>query len=118
MSREGSCCHLFLRPLVDIKTRRLYAFFMRLLNVRLGDDDVRRVRILRERGISVSDLVREAIRAEAEQTQRGPRDVTAILAEMDRLYPTEHPRRGNRPSDGTDRKLRQRIIRRKLRRQT
>jgi hypothetical protein len=86
---------------------------VRLLNVRLGDDDARLVRILRDRGVSISTVVRNAIRAEALHKRTGPRDITAILSEMDRLYPTLHPARGQ-SVDGTDRKLRQKIIRKKL----
>ena len=37
---------------------------MSLLNVKLKPDDVRMVRALRDEGVTISDLVREAIRAE------------------------------------------------------
>ena len=43
---------------------------MRLLNVRLDDNDSRLVKRLRERGVSISDLVRGAIRAEARRAPK------------------------------------------------
>lgn len=62
---------------------------MALLNVRLGDDDARLVRELRERGVSISNIVREALRAEARRG-RSPEtlDVEALVAEMMAKHPT------------------------------
>ena len=61
---------------------------MRLLNVRLDDDDSRLVQQLRERGVSISELVRGAIRAEAKRApKREPLDVDAMLAEIQKEYP-------------------------------
>jgi len=49
---------------LDVKTACLYACVVPLLNVRLSPDDARRAAELREDGIQISDVVREAIRAE------------------------------------------------------
>jgi len=51
---------------------------MSLLNVRLAEDDVRLVRVLRARGAAISELVRRAIRAEA-AVARVPGDTDAVL---------------------------------------
>ena len=58
---------------------------MKLLNVRLGDEDARRVAYLRQAGIQLSRLVREAIRAEYDRrvghrgTHRRPAQVMAEI---------------------------------------
>lgn len=61
----------------------------RLLNVRLDEERLRKVRSLRERGVSLSDLVRAAIDERYEQTHAplAARDVRAIFARLD----AEHP---------------------------
>jgi hypothetical protein len=87
---------------------------MRHLTVPLGEDDARLLRVLRQRGVSVSKLIRDAIRTEAGRKQVRPRDVAAILAEMDQLYPVSSSAGGSQV-DGTDRKRRRRLIRKKLR---
>jgi Arc/MetJ-type ribon-helix-helix transcriptional regulator len=88
---------------------------MRLLNVRLSDEDARLAKELRDRGISVSDVVRAAIRAEATRA-RAPEtlDVAQLLREMQQRHPT--------PPDATrvvaisrDRRAVQSAVRAKLR---
>jgi hypothetical protein len=77
-----------------------------LLNVRLSPDDARRAAELREEGIQISDVVREAIRAEylrrrsrASTLRRPSLIVKAILEALP--DPTETPR----PAvDATDRR--------------
>lgn len=59
-----------------------------LINVRLDPDDVLLARKLRARGISISDVVRRALRAEARKLDAEPVDVDSVLADMMRLYPT------------------------------
>src|SRR5580704_153014 len=49
---------------LDVKTACLYICLVPLLNVRLSPDDARRAAELREEGVQISDVVREAIRAE------------------------------------------------------
>ena len=88
---------------------------MPLLNVRLGEEDARLVRDLRERGVSISAVVREALRAEARRGQTlGALDVDALLAEMIGAHPTpRRPRR--RRLDTRDRQAVRAAIREKLR---
>lgn len=70
-------------------TAGLYTGAMALLNVRLGPDDARRAKALRDAGIPVSRIVREAIRSEYERRIAPPRGarrpsrlVADILAEL------------------------------------
>ena len=89
---------------------------MRLLNVRLDDDDARLVRRLRDRGISISTVVRNAIRAEAKNQLGAAPDVQALLQEMQTRFP-EPPGTPPRPRiDTTDRRQVARAIRARLRR--
>jgi len=89
---------------------------MRLLNVRLDDDDARLVRLLRDRGISVSDVVRGALRAEAQRIRPRERlDVDELLAELDRTYPAPKGTARTARVDTTDRRAVQRFIRATLR---
>jgi hypothetical protein len=88
----------------------------RLLNVRLDDERVRKVQMLRERGVALSDLVREAIderfanlRPFADQ-----RDVSAII----KAIFEQHPDPADLPAreyDVHDRHAAQRAILEKLR---
>jgi hypothetical protein len=92
---------------------------MRLLNVRLDDHDSRLVQQLRERGVSISDLVRGAIRAEARRAPTpGPLDVDALVAEIEGQYPTPPEAKKRRRIDTTNRREVQELIRRKLRRRS
>jgi hypothetical protein len=61
----------------------------RLVNVRLDEERLRKAKALREKGISLSDLVRAAIdeRYERDRSSRGPRDVPAIFERLDAEYP-------------------------------
>lgn len=70
----------------------------RLVNVRLDEERLRKARALREKGITLSDLVRAAIDARYAQAlaSRGHRDVKEILARLDAEFPltvTELPPR-------------------------
>jgi hypothetical protein len=92
---------------------------MRLLNVRLDDNDSRLVQQLRERGISISDLVRGAIRAEARRAPNSePLDVDALVAEIEKQYPAPPGAKKDRRIDTTNRREVQELIRRKLRRRS
>jgi hypothetical protein len=91
---------------------------MKLLNVRLGPDDARMAAQLREAGIPVSRIVRDALRtaharhAAARTPRRRPSE---IMAEIYRAHPDRQGvRRGQR--DLTDRSAVRRMIRRRLRR--
>jgi len=89
----------------------------RLVNVRLDEERLRKVRKLRENGIAISDVLRDAIDQRFEQLPpaRKPRDVAAILARIYERYP-DPP--GLRPLGYSvhDRKQARRAILRKLRR--
>jgi hypothetical protein len=87
----------------------------RLLNVRLGEDDARLARGLRENGVSISELVREALRAEARRRQALQAfDVDALLAEMIEAHPTPAQARSPRRT-ALDRRAVKATIRAKLR---
>lgn len=91
---------------------------MKLLNVRLAPEDARKVAQLREAGVPISRLVREAIRVAHEQqaTRRAPRRrPSEIMAEIYGEHPD--PRAGSRRTlDLRDRGKVRRAIRRRLRR--
>jgi hypothetical protein len=72
----------------------------RLANVRLDEARLRKARLLRERGIRLSDLVRDAIdeRFEQQRRTRTRRDVGAILAAIFE----EHPDPARLPPRGYD----------------
>jgi len=62
-----------------------------LLNVRLAPEDDRLVRELQARGVSISSVVRRAIRAEARKLCSEPVAVDALLKAIVERYPTpEH----------------------------
>jgi hypothetical protein len=85
-----------------------------LLNVRLSEEDERRVAELRAKGIQISSLVRRAIRVEAEAHGGVPADIDTLRRELEK----DEPRAGKNASrvDMTDRHAVQRAIRRRLRR--
>jgi hypothetical protein len=62
---------------------------MRLLNVRLSGEDSMMVQALREQGVAISQLVRDAIRSEYNhRKQRAkPRDPREILDSIYAAYP-------------------------------
>jgi hypothetical protein len=61
----------------------------RLVNVRLDEERVRKAQALRERGVALSDVVREAIdeRFAALRQAESPPDVRAIVRGIFELYP-------------------------------
>jgi post-segregation antitoxin (ccd killing protein) len=91
---------------------------VKLLNVRLGPDDARMAARLREAGIPISGIVRDALRAAHERhtSARAPRRrPSEIMAEIYREHPDRQGvRRGKR--DLTDRAAVRRVIRQRLRR--
>jgi hypothetical protein len=60
----------------------------RVINVRLGPEDERVARKLRARGISISEIVRRALHAEARKTADLPTDTASVLDEIIERYPT------------------------------
>lgn len=86
----------------------------RLLNVRLGPDDERIVRQLRTRGVSISDLVRRALRAEGDKAAMERPDISRVFEEMLSRYPTPPGVPSRRPKT-TDRRAVSTYIRKRLR---
>ena len=88
---------------------------MKLVNVRLSADDARLVADLRARGVSVSDVVRRAIRVEAKGASAKPADPAEVLRELSARYPTPAGLRG-RPAPASDARAARRLIRARLKR--
>jgi hypothetical protein len=88
----------------------LYTHDVGTLNVRLSEEDARVVQELKRHGISVSDVVRTALRARAAEALV-PEETDAILEEMCRRFPIAGPRLR---IDASDRRAVRRVIRRKL----
>ncbi len=87
----------------------------RLFNVRLGPEEQRFAKQLRARGISVSDVVRRALRSEASKLDAEAADAARVLEEIF----SEHPTPEDAPKQGpcaTDRRAVQEHIRKRLRR--
>jgi Arc/MetJ-type ribon-helix-helix transcriptional regulator len=90
---------------------------MGLLNVRIGDEDARLVRSLREHGISISDVVRGAIRTEAQRIRSAEApDPGALLAEMRDRYPTPPTATAAHRVNSAERRQVQALVRERLRR--
>jgi hypothetical protein len=91
---------------------------MSLLNVRLSPDDARRAAELRKAGIQISDVVREAIRAEYVRMRPatgGKRRASRIVEEILEALP-DTPDVPRVAVDATDRHAVRRHIAAKLRR--
>ena len=87
----------------------------RLVNVRLDDERARKVRELQEQGVSLSEMVREAIDQQYAVAQTQPEeDVEAIIRRIHEMYPTP-PDAPARDYDVHDRHAAAEAIRRKLR---
>ena len=73
----------------NVKTCYLYSMTSRLVNVRLDADRLRKVGRLRERGVAMSDLVRQAIdeRFEALTSSANNHDVKAVVTRVLEQYP-------------------------------
>ena len=88
----------------------------RLVNVRLDEDRIRKAQALREQGLTLSDLVREAIdeRFAGLSKESAPPDARAIVQDILRRYPdpVDTPPRGY---DVGDRRAAKAAILRKLR---
>ena len=88
-----------------------------LVNVRLDPERVRKVQLLREQGIALSDLVREAIDERYAQAALAlsPADATAVVHRIFRQYP-DPPGLGPREYDVHDPRAARAAIRRRLKR--
>lgn len=87
----------------------------RLINVRLDPERLRKARKLREEGVTLSDIVREAIdvRFEAFLAGRSPSDVRAAIERIHEGHP-DPPDLPPRPYDVHDRRQAREAIERKL----
>jgi Arc/MetJ-type ribon-helix-helix transcriptional regulator len=86
----------------------------RLLNVRLTSEDERIAKRLRARGLSISDIVRRALREAAATAENTRIEPAELEAEMLRRYPTPAAGPSERP-DTLDRRAVREHIRAKLR---
>jgi len=86
-----------------------------LVNVRLDPERTRKVQLLRERGISLSDLVREAIDARYAQAAfaLSPADITAVIHRIFQHHP-DPPGLDRRTYDVHDPRAARAAIREKL----
>jgi len=100
-----------------VKTVYIYTVGSRLVNVRLDEERVRKARVLRERGVTLSDVVREAIDERfAETGRRGARpDPRTIVSSVFAQFP-DPPDLSTRDYDVHDRRAARDAVRRRLRR--
>jgi len=87
---------------------------MKLVNVRLNEEDARIVARLRAKGISLSEVVRRALRAE-DRVAMHKVDSTRTIDEMLATFPTPNGVEGPRVS-AADRRAVQKLVRSRLRR--
>ena len=106
-----------LRLAVRVKTRYLYSMSSRLVNVRLDAERLRKVQMLRERGVVLSDVVRDAIdeRFAALHRSESQPDVRTTIRRIFEQYP-DPPDLAPRDYDVHDRRAARTAILRKLRR--
>ena len=100
----------------SVKTRYLYSVSSRLVNVRLDAERLRKAQTLRERGVALSDVVREAIDerfAELRQRESQP-DVRTMIRRIFEQYP-DPPDLPLRDYDVHDRRAARVAILRKIR---
>ena len=100
-----------------VKTLYIYIVTSKLVNVRLDEERLRKAQKLREGGVALSDLVREAIDERFEQLSgsRTAQDLKAVMERIVEQYPdpSDLPPRGY---DVHDRGEARRAIIEKLRR--
>lgn len=102
---------------VAVNTDYIYSMTSRLVNVRLDEERLRKAQTLRENGVALSSLVREAIDARFEELagSGGVRDVKSVIQGIFEQHPdpADLPPRGY---DVHDRREARRAIVGKLRR--
>lgn len=85
---------------VSVNTSYLYVMSSRLLNVRLDENRLRKVRKLRETGVTLSDVVRDAIDARYEALAR-PMTARHAMAVINRIL-EQYPDRTDQPARSYD----------------
>ena len=100
--------------MADVNTLYLYTVGTRLVNVRLDPGRIRKAQMLRERGITLSDVLRQAIdeRFEAQQRDMGARTSSVVRSILEQ-YP-DPPDLPPRDYDVHDRRAARAAIRRSL----
>lgn len=88
---------------------------MKLVNVRLGDRDARAVARLRAKGISISEVVRRALREAEQRASASEQRPEEVIAKMLERFPTPQ-RAPKRTVSALDRRAVQKLIRTRLRR--
>src|ERR1700730_2750242 len=85
--REKVCPQLGLAHAV--KTEYLYSMTSKLVNVRLDEERLRKAQTLRESGIALSDLVREAIDERFDELSASgtAQDIKAVMNRIFEQYP-------------------------------
>ncbi len=86
----------------------------RLLNVRLTPEDERAVAQLRARGVSISEIMRRALRAEVSRNEHIQVDAESLVAELQARFPTPSKPSARRV-DATDREAVREHIKKRLR---
>jgi len=74
----------------DVKTGCIYNTTMSLMNVRLNDEQTAKAKWLREQGVEISQVMREALEAEYERRvlkRRTPGEIDAMFREIYEKYP-------------------------------
>lgn len=101
---------------LTVKTCYLYTVGSRLINVRLDAGRLRKAQRLRERGVALSDVVREAIDERFMELRSASRvDIKAIVRRLFQQYP-DPPDLPARDYDVHDRRAAREAIARTLRR--
>ena len=102
---------------LTVKTMYLYVMTSRLVNVRLDEERLRKAQMLRESGVALSTLVRDAIdvRFEALAGSGHVRDLTSVIQQIFEQHP-DPPDLPARGYDVHDRHQARRAIIGKLRR--
>jgi hypothetical protein len=71
------------------------------LNVRLSDEDLANVELLKEHDVPLAEVIREALRQRAQALRPRKVDVLALVRELERKYPDPTPTTPS-PYEGLD----------------
>ena len=88
----------------------------KLLNVRLTEEDAQIVARLKARGVSMTALLRRALRTEDARASQQPIDTELLLSDILARYPTPPSEQARERPDATDRHAVKRYVQKRLRR--
>ena len=90
------------------------------LNMRLTDDDLAHVELLKQHDVPLAEVIREALRQRAQALRSHKHDVVALVRELEREYPDPTPMKSAPYAgiDTTDRRAVSEFIQSKLRAKT